>query len=82
MAFDELADRIHDVLQEHFKLTSREPTAYEYVLAMEGLWERPGYPVVDVIADIAGLSEEVAADLVADLSPEFDTACAHDTDIP
>ena len=63
LPLDELAERIHEVLQAHFKLTSSQPMDHEYALAKEGLWERPGYPVEDVIADIAGVSNEVAADV-------------------
>ena len=40
----DLAERIHEVLQAHFELTPSEPSGYEYAFAMDGLWERPGYP--------------------------------------
>lgn len=63
LTLEDLAERIHEVLQGHFELTPSMPSGYEYALAREGLWERPGYPVADVIADIAGLSEENARDV-------------------
>ena len=56
LSLDKLAERIHEVLQEHFKLTPSEPDGYEYAFT----WERRGYPVADVIADMAGLDEEIA----------------------
>ena len=58
---EDLANRIHEVLQEHFELTPSYPDGYEYVvLARQGLWERSGYFVADVVSDIAGLSIRLA----------------------
>ena len=68
LLLQDLAERVHEVLQEHFELTPSDPSGYEYAFAMEGLGERPGYPVTNVIADTAGLSEEIAADVTALLS--------------
>ena len=62
----EVADRIHEVVQEHFILTPSEPSGLDYVLMREGiggLWLRDGEFVADVIAKIAGLSEEIAEDV-------------------
>ena len=62
-----LAERIHKVLYEHFELTPSQPAdGYEYFLASEGKWERRGDPVEFVIAEMAGLSEEIS-DQVRDL---------------
>ena len=61
---DDLAQRIHEVLQDHFELT--QPIGHEY--ALEGLWERAGDLVQYVIADIAGVSEEIATDVMELLS--------------
>lgn len=71
LKLDEIADLVHEVLQKYFYLTSSEPNVYEYIFAKEGLWERSGYPVADVIADIAGLSEEIAGDVKTLLSQHF-----------
>ena len=56
LTLEKLAERIHGVLQEHFRSTPNEPDGYEYAF----MWERPGSPVADVIADMAGLSENIA----------------------
>ncbi|MCY4133128.1 MAG: RES domain-containing protein [Nitrospira sp.] len=57
LTLEELAERIHEVLQEHFKLTLNETP-----------WRRSGYPVADLIANMAGLDEEIAEDVRALLS--------------
>ncbi len=68
-----LAARIHEVLHEHFELTPGYPLeGYEYYLAREGRWERRGYPVVDVVADMAGVREEIAGDVIRLLYQEHD----------
>ena len=65
----DLADRIHDVLQDHFELTPNYPDApYEYYLEHEGEWERRGDPVEHVIAEIASLDENVTYDVTSLLS--------------
>lgn len=63
LPMDDIAGRIHDVLQAHFELTSSQPEDHEHTLVREGLWERPGFLVEDVIAEIAGVSPEIAADV-------------------
>ncbi len=71
LPLDDLAQRIHEVLQDHFELTPNQPTGYEYMLAEEGWWERPGYPVANVIANIAEVSEEIATDVMELLSDRY-----------
>lgn len=71
LPLDDLAQRIDEVLQDHFELTPNQPTGYEYTLAKEGWWERPGYPVANVIADIAGVSEEIATGVMELLSGHY-----------
>ncbi len=61
LTLEKLAERIHEVLQEHFRLSFNET-----------LWERSGYPVIDLIADMAGLDEEVADDVRALLSKPYE----------
>ena len=57
LTLEKLAERIHGVLQEHFRLSLNETP-----------WRRSGYPVVDLIANMAGLDEEIADDVRALLS--------------
>ena len=57
LTLKKLAVRIHEVLQEHFGLTFHETP-----------WGRSGYPVVDLIAHMAGLDEEIADNVRALLS--------------
>ncbi len=68
---DDLAQRIHEVLQEHFELTSSQPIGHEYALAKEGLWERAGDLVEHVIADITGLGGEIVTDVMELLSSRY-----------
>ena len=57
LMLEKLAERIHEVLQEHFRLSRNEIP-----------WRQSGYPVVDLIANMAGLDEEIADDVRALLS--------------
>jgi hypothetical protein len=60
----DLGDRIHEVLEAQFHLTPSEPDGVDYIFAKEeGYWDRPGDPVTQVIADIAGLDEEIAENI-------------------
>ena len=69
LTLEDLADRIHHAMQQHFNLTPDYPSEpYEYFLADEGRWEQRGDPAEYVIADITGLSDEIAADVTATLS--------------
>ena len=68
-ALVDLADRIHDVIQEHFQLTPGYPEEpVEIFLYKEGEWERRGDPTDILIGDIAGLDEPVAERLASLLS--------------
>ena len=69
---DELADRIHDVVIEHFRLTPDHPVDVdEFIdIAMGRDWERKGCPPTDLVAEIAGLEEAIAEDVVSLLSEE------------
>ena len=70
-----LAARIHEVLHGHFERTPGYPLeGYENHLAREGLWERAGYPVADLIADIAGVSEKLAGDITDELYQIYDSS--------
>ena len=72
-----LAVRIHEVLQQHYQLTPSEPSeGIDYVRWREGLWHRAGYPVVDLIGDVAGLTLEIAKEVVNVLRDCHDDPCA------
>ena len=65
----DLAERIHHVLQEHFRLTPGYPEEpMELFLYKEDKWERRGDPTDILISDIAGLDEPISEELVSLLS--------------
>ena len=68
LPLDDLAQCIHEVLQDHFELTPDQAVDLEYVLAREGLWERAGDLVQYVIVDITRVSEKIATDVMELLS--------------
>lgn len=69
---ENLAERTHDVLQDYFELTPDYPSEPdEYMEEREGRWERRGQPAYYIIAEIAGLDEEVADDVTALLSDQY-----------
>ena len=69
LRLDELADRIHEALQQHFYATPDHPSEpYENFLASEDKWQQRGVPVEYVIGGMTGLPDEIAADVRAVLS--------------
>jgi hypothetical protein len=64
ISIGDLAGRIEEAIERHFYRTSNEPEGIEYLAAKEGLWERPGERVVDVIADIAEIDEDPSRDVL------------------
>lgn len=72
-----LADRIHSVLDEQFYVTPSEPEgAADSLLWKEGLWERSGDPVGEIIAEISGLDEPIVEDIreyLSDIHADFDS---------
>lgn len=58
-----IADRIHEVLGDHFILTSDQPFAFANASGNPS-----EYPVTTLIAEIAMVSEEIAADITKELS--------------
>ena len=68
ISLEDLADRNHEVLEAQYYMTSSEPEGFDYYLAKEGKWEQPGDPVAVIIADIAGLEEQIAEDIRDHLS--------------
>lgn len=64
ITIDDLAYRIHAVIEEHYYITATEPEGIEWTMVKEGgEWERAGEPVGDVIADLAGIDEDPAEDV-------------------
>jgi RES domain-containing protein len=61
------ADEISTAFRDHYYLTESEPDLIEYRAWMDEEinyeWERKGYPVTDVIADAADITNEVAEDI-------------------
>ena len=72
LTLENLADRTHDVLREHFVLTPEYPDEpHEYMEAREGRWERRGDPAEYAIAEVVGLDEKAAEDLTTLLSEKY-----------
>ena len=64
-----VANRIDEVVQQHFELTPGYPVdPFELFLASKGDWERRGESVEYLIAEIASLEERIAHDLTDILS--------------
>ena len=71
---DDLADRIHEVIENHFERTSGEPDWLSSIMLRERMldyWVPDGEPVVDLMADITCVTEEIAKDLTDLLSGRF-----------
>ena len=67
-----LANRIHEVLQEHFKLTSLVPEGgFQIMMFLNDGWEREGDSVDDVIAKITGLGERVVLEIKSLMARQF-----------
>ena len=60
VTLDELADLIHPVLQEEFELARGDPTRYGYPSIEDDLWDGSSQPVVEVIASMACVDDEIA----------------------
>lgn len=67
-----LAQRIHSAIEDHFYLTSNEPTSFESILLNDKdfnyNWDRRGELVNAIIQDIAEVGEDVASDVQKYLS--------------
>jgi hypothetical protein len=57
----ELAERIEEVFEEHYYMTSDQPSDMDYITQRD--WERDGEPVVWAIANAAQIPEEAATDI-------------------
>ena len=72
LTLEDLAERIHTAVSDHFDLTSDQPSdGYDYFLDSEGRWERRGDPAKDVIAEIGRLEIEVAEEVTEFLSARY-----------
>ena len=75
ITLEELADRVHGVIQKYFHLVSPEPDDFHAMLmhhGIVGLWIPDGSPATDVITDIVGLCEEAANDVAELLAEKHD----------
>jgi len=64
IAVRDLADRLEAVFSEFYVRTPSEAEGLDYYIQKEtGEWYRDGEPVIDLIQDLAGVSEEAASDL-------------------
>jgi hypothetical protein len=61
----EIADRIDHAIDQHFYLTSTEPSGLEYAMIKEGDldWERKGEPIADIIQEYAQVESGPADDI-------------------
>lgn len=74
---DKLAERVREIVEEHFRLTPSNPYDEGYYYDSEMNWERRGEPVADVIANIADLHQNVAEAVRSRIS-EVTSWDAHD----
>ena len=70
---DELAERIHDVISRHFRLTPNGPVEpEEFVgIALGRDWERTGCSPEDLVVEVVGIDQEIAGDIVQLLSNAY-----------
>lgn len=70
-----LAEQIHSTIEEHFYLTSNEPTPLEYIMLKDKDlnydWERHGQDVNYLIQEITEVDQDVANDIQTYLSFYF-----------
>ena len=79
MELEDLAERINDVIQEHFQLTPGYPEEpVELFQYKEGLWEQRGDQAEILIGDIAGVDEQIAEELTSLLSGKHTYEAAKD----
>jgi len=77
----DLAERIEEVFEQHFRRTSDQPSSWQQTLLSDREstyeWERDGEPVIQAIANAADMPEEAAEDIQTILDDEhgdFDSA--------
>lgn len=75
----DLAIRIHEIIEEHFRVTPSFPDSFdEYLSYNNGSWERRGDPVDHIIAELAGLDQCPTSDLISLLSDEHSSRAIRD----
>jgi RES domain/HEPN/RES N-terminal domain 1 len=67
ISIDDLADFIEEAIERHFYRTSTEPEGIEIFVAKEGLWERKGQAIGELISDVAGIGDDAAQDVRSNL---------------
>ena len=80
-ALEDFADRVETAFEQHYRLTSDQPTSWELSLLSDREsdynWERHGEPVVWAIANAAEIPEQAAQDIqniLDDKFSDFDSA--------
>jgi hypothetical protein len=74
---DELAQQIHSVLEDHYRMTSPDPEGVDFLASKEGYWEQPGEPVTVAIMNLIDSSEELAEAVREYLSDQYDPHGKH-----
>lgn len=73
----EVADRVETAFGDHYQQTPTDPDFSEQMLLKDKeshyYWERRGEPVIDAIADAAGIPEDAAADVQKQLEEHHAT---------
>jgi hypothetical protein len=69
ISIDAMADWVEAAFGDHYRRTSTQPDDYEYMMLRDKEssfdWSRHGDPVVDAIAEAAGIDESIASDVQA-----------------
>jgi len=60
ISIDDISILVEYAIAEHFNRTLDQPEGAEMWLAKEGMWERRGEPIKDIIVDYANVSDDIA----------------------
>ena len=74
ISLEDLSNRVHGVIEEHFVRTPSEPNLMDFILMREratDIWLPDGQQVEDLILDIANVSQEIAGDVASTLSGRY-----------
>ena len=74
ITLEELSNRVHGVVEEHFVRTPSEPNWMDFILMREGMidvWLPDGQQAEYLTMDIANVSEEISGDVARTLSGRY-----------
>ena len=74
ITLEDLSNRVHGVVEEHFVRTPSEPNWMDSILIREGMidvWLPDGQQAEDLTMDIANVSEEISGDVAGTLSGRY-----------